>query len=51
MNELSWLPMFAKFMFTRFVSPIAIFVVLQNPSLMPFEKKKKSKPNKLMTLI
>ena len=27
-------------MFARFVAPIEIFVVLQEPSLMPFKKKK-----------
>ena len=40
----TWLAIFAKFIFTICVPPFEMFLVLQDPSLKPFKKKKKSKP-------
>ena len=37
-------------MFVKFEPPTNKFVVHQTPSLRPFKKKKKSKPNKLCAI-
>ena len=39
-RNITWLPMFAKFISVGFLPPIKISLVLQTPALRPFRRKK-----------
>ena len=39
-RNITWLPMFAKFISVEFLPPIKISLVLQTPALRPFRSKK-----------
>ena len=43
-----WLPLLAKFMLVGFLSPVEMSVVLQEPTLTPFRKKKKIETKKVV---
>ena len=41
-RNITWLPMFAKFISVGFLPPILMSLVLQTPALRPFRRKRKS---------
>ena len=49
--NVTWFPMFEKFILVKFLPPIEISLIPQAPTLIPFKKTKKSKRSKLWAKI
>ena len=49
--NVTWFPMFEKFILVNFLPPIEISLIPQAPTLIPFKKTKKSKRSKLWAKI